>query len=152
MRRSSHTRPAVSVARVSAVRGFTLLEVLLVLGIMVVIMAMVVPNLLGRQTEALVDQAEIQIKSIESAATQYAVGHSAQYPESLQELVEPTDEDGKPMKSYIEQIPMDPWKNEFKYELADGADEKPTISSAGPDKQFGTDDDITNKDRDRSAR
>ena len=39
---------------------------------------------------------------------------------------------------YLTKLPTDPWKNQFRYQLADG---KPMITSAGSDGKFGTTDD-----------
>ena len=47
--------------------GFTLMEVLLVLGILGVIMAMVVPRVLGRQKDAYVQAAKSSIHGVSEA-------------------------------------------------------------------------------------
>ena len=138
--------------------GFTLLEVLLVLAILGVIMAMVVPQLLGRQQEAMIKAASLSIKSFEDAVKLYAVDHDGQYPEGTSDDIIPlllSAEDletGKPRSPYLEDIPLDPWDNPLMYEYPSSGNRqtlsgKPAIWSLGPDKQDGTDDDITNWER-----
>ena len=135
--------------------GFTLLEVLLVLGILVVIAAMVVPNLLGRQKEALVRTTKIDIAGFEKAAQLYASAHDGEFPsgdaETVVELMmSDTDENGKPQDPFLTKIPLDAWKQPLQYEYPPGGNQgikgKPAIWSYGPDKQDGTDDDINNWD------
>ena len=54
-------------------RGFTLLEVLLVLAILIAIAAMVVPNIVGRSDEANKDLTRINIAAFEKAAQMYKI-------------------------------------------------------------------------------
>ena len=54
-------------------RGFTLLEVLLVLAILIAIAAMVVPNIVGASDEANKDLTRINIKAFEQAAQMYKI-------------------------------------------------------------------------------
>ena len=56
-------------------RGFTLLEVLLVLAILIAIAAMVVPNIVGRSDEANKDLTRINIKAFETAAQMYKISN-----------------------------------------------------------------------------
>lgn len=135
--------------------GFTLLEVLLVLAILGVIAAMVVPQLLGRQQEAMIKAARSSIKGLEDSAKLYAVDHDGEYPQGSTEtvyemLLNPIDErTGQNRTPYLEKIPMDPWGNPFNYEYPATGNRQtmsggPAIWSLGPDKQDGTDDDVTN--------
>lgn len=135
-------------------RGFTLLEVLLVLGIIIVMLAMVVPNFLGSQQKALTEAAQVSIRGFEQAVKMYAIDHQGRYPEGTEADVVPllmadVDENGKPRPPYLEQIPMDPWKQPLKYEYPPTGNRKPpggkpAIWSIGPDGKDGTEDDITN--------
>lgn len=152
MKQRTNKRPRRAHARRG---GFTLLEVLLVLAILGVIMAMVVPQLLGRQQEAMIKAAALNIKGFEDAVKLYAADHDGEYPQGTSEDVVPlllSAEDletGKPRAPYLENIPLDPWDNPLMYEYpATGNRQtlsgKPAIWSIGPDKQDGTDDDIDN--------
>lgn len=135
--------------------GFTLLEVLLVLAILGVIAAMVVPQLLGRQQEAMVKASRNSIKGFEDAVKLYAVDHDGIYPEGSSEEIIPLllndidEKTGKQRQPYLESIPKDGWQNTLMYEYPSSGNRqtmggKPAIWSLGPDKQDGTDDDINN--------
>jgi len=133
--------------------GFTLLEVLLVLAILGVIAAMVVPQLLGRQKKAMIDTTRNSISALEQAAKLYAIDHDGEYPQGGQDaialLLEPVDEDGKPVDPYLEKTPADAWETPLFYEYPNskgGRSTKPAIWSAGPNKrnEDGGGDDISN--------
>lgn len=49
--------------------------------------------------------------------------------------------------SLYEEVPKDPWSQDLKYQFPGSkVPNKPEVVSAGPDGQFGTDDDISNQD------
>lgn len=136
-------------------RGFTLTEVLLVLAIMGVLAAMVVPQLLGRQQEALVRATRTSIKGMEDACKQYAVSNSGEFPTGGQEevlnllLTPPPDSSGRAVASYLESTPKDAWQQPLYYEYPNTKAQnsvKPAIWSSGPNKQNedGAGDDINN--------
>lgn len=134
-------------------RGFTLIEVLLVLAILGVIAAMLVPSLLRRQKQAMIDQTKLNIKALEGILRQYGLDHDGDLPttaQGLEVLLVAPNNDEKWKGPYItdtKTLPSDAWGRPFQYEYPpqhhDGG-EKPDISSGGPDKQFGTADDVTN--------
>lgn len=134
-------------------RGFTLIEVLLVLAILGVIAAMVVPALLGRQKQANIDVTKQSIVGLEQALELYAVDHSGEFPttgEGLESLLAAPNNDEKWKGPYLKEtnkVPLDAWGRALKYEYpgqhnTNGS--KPDIYSSGPDKAEGTADDITN--------
>ena len=136
--------------------GFTLIEVLLVLAILGVIAAMVVPQLLGRQKKANIDATRLSITGLEQALDLYSVDHSGEYPttaEGLESLLVQPNNDEKWNGPYLKQeaeVPKDPWGRPLQYEYPGqhhNQGSKPDISSGGPDKAFGTPDDITNWDQ-----
>jgi len=139
--------------------GFTLLEVLLVLAIIIVMLAMIAPNLLGRQQKANEDLTRVGIKNFEDAIKMYAVDHDGQYPKGTTEevielLLSETDErTNKPRSPYMDEVPTDAWKNPLNYEYPPSGNHstpgnKPAIWSNGLDGQEGTEDDIDNWTRD----
>ncbi len=137
-------------------RGFTLTEVLLVLAILGVIAAMVVPNLLGQQKQALIKTTKMSIKSLEDACTHYAIAHDGEYPtggrdEVIALLTNPgADKDGKPISPYLPKVPKDAWDQPLYYEYPPTGKAPnltvPAIWSSGPDKKTddGANDDINN--------
>ncbi|MFP6767774.1 MAG: type II secretion system major pseudopilin GspG [Planctomycetaceae bacterium] len=133
--------------------GFTLLEVLLVLAILIAIAAMVVPNLIGRGDEANKDITRINIANFEKAAQMYRIDNK-RWPEGgvqevLELLMENIDDQGRQRAPYLEKIPMDAWDQPLLYEYPTqqvGNTDRPLIYSLGPNGIEGGDDDITNLD------
>lgn len=133
--------------------GFTLLEVLLVLAIIGVIAAMVIPNLLGTQQRAMVDQTKIAIKNLESQLRQYAQDHNGVFPESVDDLINAVDRDGNQMAAYIPEPIKDAWGKPLNYQKPEAADERgiylARVWSNGPNGQDddGSPDDVNNWDK-----
>ncbi len=77
-------------------RGFTLMEVLLVLAILLVIMGLVVPRLTDRQREAKVEATKVSIEGLSQAIKLYALDHDGEPPrttDGIQILLEPNKSD-----------------------------------------------------------
>ena len=129
-------------------RGFTLMEVLLVLAILVILGSMVGVFFANTQSTAYGRAAQVQIDSFEQQLQIYRL-HVGTYPttsQGLQALVTMPSDLRQPQKwggPYAEEaIPLDPWGNPYRYEFSGGT--KPKISSDGEDMQPGTADDISN--------
>jgi general secretion pathway protein G len=128
--------------------GFTLIEVLLVLTILVVIASFAVMAYGPAQRGANIKAAKTQIESFKGAAKLYwlDVGY---YPPSLEALRMQQAGDAEAAQRwngpYIDRdIPMDPWHQPYRYKFPGAHDpELPDIWSAGPDRADGTDDDVT---------
>ena len=123
-----------------AEQGFTLIEIMVVVGIIGLLVAVLIPNVTGKMNEARVASARVQIKNVEEALVTYNMKHGGKYPDSLEPLTQETDDEDALLQGGIE----DPWGNQLKYEKR--GKKRPLITSAGPDGDFGTDDDITNID------
>lgn len=144
-------------------RGFTLIELLVVLGILVLLVALVTPKILGTQKKADIRITKTQIGSFKGALDRYHLDMK-DFPtteQGLQALVTPPvgeDEttssqwDGSYLNS--DQLPKDPWKNDYQYAYGSSSEEGldspelstgkyPRIWSFGPDGEDGTEDDIT---------
>ncbi len=133
--------------------GMTLLEILIVLSILAVLIAIIAPRILGSQKKADIKATRLQISNLEEALKSYAVDNRT-FPnteEGLAALLEkPADE--KRAKNWDEpyldgeELPADPWGNEFSYEYppTHGKRDLPDIWSFGPDGEEDTDDDIVN--------
>jgi len=101
--------------------GFTLLELLIVLGIILAIAAMVVPNLLGRQKEANIKLTLTNIENFKQAVKQYAASHNGIIPQGdtstvVGLLMSGQSQNGQVIQPYLEEVPKDVWGNPLNYE------------------------------------
>jgi len=137
-------------------RGFTLMEVLLVLAILVVLGSMVTVGYMQIQKNANKDAAKGQIGLLEDAVQLYAlnVGTCPTTQQGLLALREaPSDlkNAAKWAGPYLtEELPIDPWGAPYQYEQLSADQFK--IWSNGPDGQQGSEDDVDpTRDRQQSA-
>ncbi len=131
-------------------RGFTLMEMLLVLAILVVLMGLVAPRILGTQKKADISSTKAQIGSLRSALEHYALDMK-DFPKTdqgLSALIESPAEkessswDGPYVTS--SELPKDPWGHDYQYEYppTHGKGDSPDIWSLGPDGEDNTEDDV----------
>jgi len=122
------------VSRLYAERGFTLLEIMVVLVIIGVLAALVAPRFIERADEAKVEASKVQMESIAQALKLYRLQHG-KYPnsgEGLQLLVNA----GKGGKRYLDSVPKDSWGNDYVY-LSPGVHGDFDILSYGADGRAG---------------
>ena len=101
--------------RAAPPRGFSLIELLVVIGILAVIAAIVAPNLLGKADDANVNAAKIQIDNISNTIGLYRM-ETGKYPEALSELVTKPADSPRWKGPYLkESLLKDPWHNEIQY-------------------------------------
>jgi len=126
--------------------GFTLMEVLLVLAILVILGSSVGYFLLGAQKKAYIRLAKSQISGFDQMLTGYRmdVGSYPSTSQGLQSLREaPADMTTSNWDGpyAAKQIPVDPWGNPYQYELVDA--DNFHIWSWGPNGLSGDEDDVT---------
>jgi len=133
-------------------RGFTLIEVLLVVGIIALLAAFVAPALMGQRKKAERQLAQTAVSSsgpIATAIDLYRLS-MGKYPEELKDLVTKPDDEEEAAKwgeAYIKDPSTlkDPWGNEYQYKSPGEVNtDSYDLWSMGPDGEDGTDDDIKN--------
>lgn len=129
--------------------GFTLVEVLLVMVILVVIAALAIRNYAGAQRRALINAAKAEVEQLSSLVEQYNLD-CKQYPMELEGLIQPPADLPDPTRwggPYLQKptVPLDPWDRPYNYAYPSSfGQDRPDIWSSGPDGQSGTDDDVGN--------
>jgi len=132
-------------------RGFSLIELMVVVIILGILAMYIGPKLMGRTEQAKEVQTRVQIEGLETALKLYKLDNGV-YPtteQGLQALVEEPDVENVSQNwrkgGYLEKgkVPKDPWGNEFIY-LAPGIQGDYDITSYGADGVPGGEDE--NKD------
>ncbi len=124
-------------------RGFTLIELMVVIVILGILATLIVPNIMDTPDEAKQAKATVDISAIETALKMYKL-HNGSYPttqQGLQALVErPEGANNWKDGGYLEKgkAPKDPWKNDYIY-LSPGVHGDYDITSYGADGVAGGD-------------
>jgi general secretion pathway protein G len=123
-------------------KGFTLVEIMVVVVIIGILGALVVPKLLGRTGESRVTAAKVDIATMMQALKLYKLDNQ-RYPTTEQGLTalitKPTSgpaANGWKDGGYIEKLPKDPWGNSYQY-LSPGIHGEVDVFSLGADGQPG---------------
>jgi len=139
-----HSRHLPLAARSRLARGFTLIEIMVVITILGVLAALIVPRVVGRTDDAKIAAAKQDIASIMQALKLYRLDNG-RYPTTDQGLLaliakptaEPVPSNWK-QGGYIERstVPTDPWGEPYKY-LNPGIRGEIDVFSLGRDKTNG---------------
>ena len=119
--------------------GFTLVEIMVVIVIIGILATLVVPNVVGSSDEARISKAQSDCAALATSVKLYR-SNKGRLPDSLDALAS-DEEKGKSW--HIENLPKDPWDSAYELRELEGKDWE--VSSAGPDRSMGTEDDISNK-------
>lgn len=123
-------------------RGFTLIEIMVVIVIIGILGALIVPKLMGRPDEARIIAARQDIAAISQALKLYRLDNM-RYPSTEQGLealvkkptISPIPPNWKE-NGYLERLPSDPWKNPYQY-LQPGLHGEIDVMSYGADGTAG---------------
>lgn len=125
-------------------RGFTLIEIMVVVVIIGVLIGLVAPNVLGRVDAARVTAARTDINTLEQALAMYRLDnhHYPSTDQGLEALVRqpsgnPAPRNWNPEGYLRKELPLDPWGNPYQY-MAPGSDGRAyDIWSLGADGREG---------------
>jgi general secretion pathway protein G len=122
-------------------QGFTLLELLVVLGIIAMLAGIVGPQVMKHMGTAKLKAAKVQIEDISTALDMYKldVGNYPSNQQGLAALIE-KPADGKQWNGpYLrkEKMPVDPWQQEYHYQMPGQHGKYDLYSYGADDKQGG---------------
>ncbi len=107
-------------ARGCTEKGFTLIEIMVVVIILGILAAIVAPNVIGRIDDAQIARVNQDLRGIETALKFYKLDNF-RYPDTEQSLnalvTRPADPTIKNWKTggYLDRLPVDPWGNTYEY-------------------------------------
>ena len=133
-------------------KGFTLIEMLIVMVILGLLAALVGPRMFGKVGKSRQNAAKAQISLLETAIDTYRLDTS-KYPPSLKALRVNPDNVKRWDGPYLPKpVPLDPWGNPYIYTLGEkGEYELISLGADGSEGGEGENSDISNKGEDEES-
>ena len=121
-------------------RGFTLIELMIVIIILGLLVGLVGPRLVGKVGGAKQKTAQAQIEMLATACDTFRLDMS-RFPKELEELITNPEESKKWDGPYLRkrEIPLDPWDNDYEYRSPGEEGRDYDIISYGADNTEGGD-------------
>jgi general secretion pathway protein G len=119
-------------------RGFTLIEIMVVVVIIGLLAAFIVPQITGKVEQARVAKAKTDIQALDTALSMYKLDNF-HYPPADAGLaalmIQPTGDAAKNWKGpYLKKLSRDPWNNDYQY-VVPGKHGEYDLYSRGADGQ-----------------
>lgn len=134
-----------------AAAGFTLLEMVIVLGIIAMIMGGAIFTMQRISDSGALTVVDGDFNSIGNALQSYRT-NARTYPsqaQGLEALVKRPTSEPRPKRwtQILDKVPLDPWNQEYQYKYPGSKDRsRPEIISIGKDGLEGTEDDLSSQD------
>ena len=119
-------------------KAFSLIEIIVVVLIIGILATVVSLQLFGYVGETKVTKAKSDIETLARALDLYKMDNNGQYPETLEELVTPLEDEEEEGKVYLKNLPKDPWGNDYMYMPGEGSEFE--LLSYGRDGEEGGED------------
>ena len=120
-------------------RGFTLVEIMVVVVILGMLATLVLPNVLGSQATAQDRKAKADLAAIHSTVKLYFIENGSV--PTLEELIE-EDDKGQAFLEGYDEVPKDPWGNPYYIAVDRDNPRNYAVWSNGPDGIEDTEDDL----------
>jgi len=147
---SSHIDSPYFIAR-NAKSGFTLLEMVIVLGIIAMIMGGAIFTMRNISDSGALTVVDGGFSALENGLQSYrnTAGHYPSQQQGLQALVEKPTTEPRPRRwtNILSEVPQDPWNQEYIYKFPGTKNpSRPEIISLGKDGLADTEDDLSSQD------
>ena len=125
-------------------RGFTLVEIMVVIVILGLLATLVVPNVLRSADEADLGKAKADVAALKQTVEQYIIFNRGAGLPTWEDLITPDDRGLAWLEGYTE-APKDPYGNEYELRRGDMGRRDYEVLCWGPDGLSDTDDDISSR-------
>jgi general secretion pathway protein G len=122
-------------------RGFTLIEIMVVVVIIGLLAAIIAPNIMQNLDRAEITAARQEVRLISSALESFRIDFY-RYPttdEGLEILTGRTEINNKTVPRYIDRVPNDPWGRPYLYKWPSTHDDDYDVYTLGADGEEGGD-------------